>query len=701
VLAALAATTATAGAAALAQSAPPPAAEGDTLGEIVVTAEKVASTEQRTPIAMTVLTPEVLARNAVGSLQDLASIAPSVSFSQADGNQIITVRGVSSRDTTEIGDPAVAVNIDGLYFQRSIGLGDSVFDLERVEVLRGPQGTLYGRNATGGAINFVTAKPKKEFEAAAAISIGNYQAISTEGMVNIPLSDRVQVRVAGFTRRHSGYSHNAPARDGDDADSQAARIHLAVQPTENFSALFTAELVKLGGVGPAIKGVPLVTDENGDIVHDRPAGLTSDHSRFPLNEPSGYLDSRSTAFRVHLEYQTSWADFTYVGGYRRLDFKNLLDLDGVATTYLAFQQNEKPRTSNHEIRISSKPGAAFQWQAGAFYFDEKNDLLTYFQNNQTQPAANLFTFTYPDIDAKSKAVFGQGSIPVVDNVKIELGARYSKDEKKRVGNLNYGSGILYQDAASTSSKTTYHAAVNWQVTPANLLYVKYDTGYKAGGFTDAAPYDPESISAIEAGSKNRFHDDKVQVNVAAFHYDYKDQQISQFVGNQTFIRNAGKSRLYGLEIDAAALVTPDDRLDAYLGYLNAKFTDFSISAGSGNVQLSGNAPPQAPKSTINLGYQHTFRLSGGGLTARVQSHYESESFMTFFNYPDDRQPSYTRSDAMLTWTPTDAKWDVQAYVRNIEDKRVLSTASEQPLFGTYVFQFGDPRTYGVRFSARW
>jgi iron complex outermembrane receptor protein len=219
-----------------------------TLAEVVVTAEKKTSSEEKTPIAMTVLSSDVLQSNAVGNLQNLSSIAPSVSFSQANAATVITIRGVSSRDTTETGDPAVAVNIDGFYFQRAIGFGDSLFDLQRVEVLRGPQATLYGRNATGGAINLVTAKPGKEFEANASVGFGNFDSITTQGALNLPLSDRVQMRVAYFTRSHDGYRDNAPARDGDDEDAKAARLHLMVEPTDSLTLLLTAELTKLGGV---------------------------------------------------------------------------------------------------------------------------------------------------------------------------------------------------------------------------------------------------------------------------------------------------------------------------------------------------------------------------------------------------------------------------------------------------------------------
>lgn len=686
-----------------AQSAPPASpvqSAGDELAEITVTAEKVQSTEQRTPISMSVITPETLARNNVGSLADLAQIAPSVEFSQNDETEIITIRGVSSRDTTEIGDPDVSVDIDGLYFQRAIGLSDSIFDLERVEVLRGPQGTLYGRNAVGGAINFITAKPKDDFEASTSIVYGNYNTVQTEGMVNIPISDTVQVRASSFTRSHSGYANNAPAQDGDDADSKAARLHVAIEPLDNLKILLTGQFVHLGGVGTSINGTPLVYEPDGSVDHNFPSALPTGRT-FPHNLPSGYLDSLSTSFQAHIDYSLPWADFVYSGGYRHLNYHNLFNLDGVSNVYDAFQQNEHPITLNHEFRIASKPDSWLQWQAGVFYFDETNQLLTFFQNVKPNPPDNLFTFNYPNIDAKSKAGFAQGSIPIVDNLRLEIGARYSKDDKERTGYLNYGSGIADETASSSSSKTTYHAALNWQATASNLVYLKFDTGYKAGGFTDAAPYSPETLSAVELGAKNRWLENKLQVNASAYYYDYKDQQISQFVGNQTIIRNAGKSRIDGVEIDAAALVTKDDKFDAYIGYLDARFTEFDVAGTTGNISLAGNAPPQAPKMTVNLGYEHTLHFAPGSLTGRVQTHLESASYNTFFNYPDDRQAGYSRSDAFLTWTPATGKWEVQAYGRNLEDRRIILSASEQPLFGTYVYQFADPRTYGLRISTKW
>jgi len=682
----------------------PAAADAGVLSEVVVTAEKRTSSEEKTPISMTVLSTDILKSNAVGNLEDLSSIAPSVSFARAGASTIMTVRGISSRDTTETGDPAVSVNIDGFYFQRAIGFGDSLFDLARVEVLRGPQGTLYGRNATGGAINLVTAKPTKEFEGYATAGIGNYDTLYSEGALNLPLSDRVQMRVSYFTRSHDGYRDNAPARDGDDEDAKAARIHLMAEPTDELTLLLTAEMTKLGGNGPAVYGTPLVTDADGNVDHNRQP-LPYKAKGWPLNLPSGFYDATIKAFRWKLDYDLGFADATYLGGFRRLDYHNLYDLDGVENEAFYFQTNEQPRTWNHEVRLSSKQDQRLTWQVGAFYFQETNNLLSFFQDYNAGTAtnpANLFIFTYPNINATSKAGFGQGAFGLTDELKIEAGVRYTKDYKRRVGNLNYGSGVQEQDASSDSSKTTYHVGLDWQATPRNLIYGKFDTGYKAGGFTDAASYAPESINAYEIGSKNRLFGNTVQLNVSGFYYDYTNQQISQFIDGLTYIRNAGKSQLYGLELEGTALLSDYDRVDGYIGYLHAKFVDFALAAGGTNVQLAGNRPPQAPRLSVNLGYQHRFPLpNGGGLTPRVQTHLETTSFLTVYNYPDDRQPGYTRTDAMLTYNSPEDKWSVEAYGRNLENKAVIINAQENGLWSTYNYQFAAPRTYGLQVSLHW
>jgi len=676
----------------------PAAADQSGLQEVIVSAEKRDTSAQKTPIAMSVLSSDAIAANGAANLEDVTSLAPSVSFSKSDTSSIVTIRGVSSRDTTEIGDPAVAVNVDGFYYQRAIGMSDSMFDLERVEVLRGPQGTLYGRNATGGAINIITAKPTKDLGGYASISYGNYNAVTAEGALNIPLNDWIQVRTSFFNRQHDGYRDNAPARAGDDEDAKAARVHVMMEPTDNLTALLTAQIVKLGGVGPAVYGTPLQLDANGNVIHSRPP-MPSEPTAWPISEPSGYLDTTSKSFQWKFDYTAPFAKLTYFGGIRQLQFHSLLNLDGEGPPKaFYFQTNEQPRTWNHEFRISSKDNERFTWQLGAFYFDESNNLLSLFQDyNVPTPPTNLYIFSYPTLDATSKAGFGQGSFALTDTVKVEAGIRYTSDFKRRTGSLNYGTGIEDQNASASSSKTTYHGGIDWQVTPGTLLYGKVDTGYKAGGFTDVAPYAPESITAYEIGSKSRLLGNTLQLNTAAFFYNYTDQQISQFIDGRTIIDNAGKSQIFGFEFDTTYLLTDADQVDGYVGYLHAQFKQFELANGNGNQNLSGNAPPQSPRLSLNFGYQHRFELANGaGLTARIQTHFETSSNLTVYNYADDRQAAYSRTDAMLTYSPADKKWSIEAYGKNLENRLVLINSEENGLWGDYNYQFADPRTYGMR-----
>ena len=696
----------------------------DGLADIVVTAEKREASVQRTPIAITVFTPQILTRNGIGNIADLAQIAPSVGFSMVRTNAVVTIRGVSSRDTTDLGDPAVAISVDGFYYQRSIGLNDSVFDLERVEVLRGPQGTLYGRNATGGAINFITAKPKNVFEASARVGYGAYNAFNAEGMINVPIADGVAMRASFATRQRDGYRYNSPAANGDDADARAARLHLLFTPTDRFDVLITGEYVQLGGVGPTIVGAPLVFDSNGKVVHERPV-LPDDKQTFPLNVPSQFLNSKSASVRTTVNYDFGPAKLTYIGGYRRLHFQRFSDGDGIFAQNIYFLSDETLHTNSHELRLSSNGNSPFTWQIGAYYFDELNNLYStqrgypIVSTQTTAQAANFKNyFRYPYVDIRSKAAFAQVGYQLTDTVKLEGGIRYSDDKKKRrgvantrtTGNLTavcdmgpFGlttcpDAFTVSVGQSHDTKTTYHAALNWQATPRNLLYGKFDTGYKSGGFSDVVIYGPESITAYEIGAKNRFFDNTLQLNLSAYYYNYKNQQVGQLIQGRTQTVNAGASEIYGAELEATALLGPADRIDGSISYLHARFTDFLLVVDGVNRQLAGNRPPQAPDLSFNVGYEHDFDVFSGRLTPRIQTHFETKTFLQVNNYNSDKQGSYTRSDFNLTYTPDEGHWSAQAYVRNIENSKILAFAQERPPFGTYTYQFEAPRTYGVELS---
>lgn len=674
------------------------------IGEIVVTAEKRETTVQKTPIAVSVLDADAIRRNGVNSLVDLSSLTPSLNFAQNSVNTIITIRGVSSRDTTEIGDPAVSIATDGFYYQRPFGFNDTLYDLERVEVLRGPQGTLYGRNATGGAINFITAKPGKEFGGFATVGVGDYNLITAEAAVNVPLADNLQTRASVYMQKRDGYrKNNYAGKDGDDADAVSARFQVKFDPTERLSFLFSAQTTSIGGVGPTFYGVLFNGPVNNNV---RPA---IDRDGSVLGSPRQSIDGTNKSIQLTATYDFGIATLTYLGGFRNQKYRQVRDLDGVVKSDAYFLPSEDARDWQHEARLTSNGDGPFKWQAGVFYFHEKNNTNTDFSSftnpiNPGQPVAR-FAFRYPSVIARSKAVFGQASYEVVPGLSLEAGIRYSKDYKARRGYSNTtgtaytGIGNVPTDVNASSSKTTTHFAVNWQFTPRNLLYVKRDTGYKAGGFSDVqnignVPYGPENITSYEIGSKNRFLDNRLQLNVSAYRYNYKDQQISQFNNGFTAIFNAGKSRIKGVEVEAVAQPVPALRFDGSIAYLDAKFIDFLVS----NVQYAGNKPPSSPKWQLGAGLQYELALGDGTLTPRVQTHYESESYLAFTNFERERNRKFSRTDLMLTYNAPDNRWSLQGYVRNLENKIVITAASASGLFGAYTYQLAPPRTYGARLT---
>jgi iron complex outermembrane receptor protein len=696
------------------------------LADVIVTAEKRPSVAQRTAISLAVIDSETLKSQGVGSVADLTTLTPSVSFAENGASSIITIRGVSSRDTNQLGDPAVSISVDGFYLQRSLGLNATLFDLERVEALRGPQGTLLGRNATGGALNIITAKPTDSFAASATAEAGNYNTYDTQGFVNLPINDVIKVRAAFQTRDHDGYRDNAPSRNGDDEHSKAARLSVLLDPTSRWSLLLTGEFARQDEVGPVIDAVPwrYLNGSTTNVDYSRPP-IPGDGLSFPIAPGSTYT-TQSTNFRWNTSYDMDFATLTYLGGFRVFDFYRLSTLGaqyGTPRQNYSFDQREHPKSWDHELRITSRQDVPFLWQAGLFYFQEANSTQSLFQDYPGSPGligtpVSLQIFRKPDLLLKSDAAFGQVSYALTDQLRIEAGGRYSQDDKHNFNATNLATNVANYITGGpstiayvanppkathiSSNKTTYHGALNYDWTPHNLLYVKYDTGYKAGGFTDLNPYGPESLTAYEVGSKNRFFGNHLQINSSAFLYNYRDQQVQEQItlptgGIGTGTVNAGKSRIYGGDLDAIFQMTHADRIDGYVAYLHARFTDFLTALNGVNVQLAGNTLQQAPSWVGNFGYEHQWGMGSGTLTARAQTHLESDSYFTFYNYDADRQRSYHRSDLLLTYRAPNDRWLVEAYVHNLENALILSFADPTgSTYQTYRYQFQPPRTYGGR-----
>lgn len=695
----------------LAQDATQAVAEESGLDEIVVTAEKREGSAQKTAIAIDVVGSAKLAQNGVNDIQQLQTIAPGIQFGQAGTSTFVTVRGVSGRDSTEIGDPAVAINMDGIFLQRPSGMNAAFFDLDRIEVLRGPQGTLYGRNATGGVINIISKRPTLDGVGGyAALTVGNYKTINGEGAINLPLGDTVALRASFISRNRDGFRNNesgsVPTNGkirGDDEDTVGTRLQLLFKPSDRFTALFSGTYIKQGGVGPVLSGYPTTLAEapsDADVAKNNPLNTAGDFNTVRKN------------VSAQLDYDFGAVKATYLFGYAGLDIDHLFDNDGTDTRFYVFKRGEYSKDISHEFRLASNGDGPFQWQIGGFIYDQ--DLKVRSLNFVDRIAPFILRDFHFDVDVKSRAAFGHASYAVTDALKVSAGVRYSKDTKVRTGYRLAGPGLGGGDlnltaqptlvrtnegaaSRSTDKDWSYHVGVDYQVTSTSLLYAKVDKGYKSGGFTSLNAYGPEKVIAYEIGSKNRFLANTLQLNVSAFHYDYQDQQVGQITPQGALTLNAGKSRVRGVEAQVEWKATPNDALDLSINWLDAKFKDFAINVGGVNRQQAGNRLMQAPEWSLGGGFEHVFELANGGtVTPRVQGNYRSEQWFSVFNNLNDRQGGYGTLDLSLGYTAPENKWNLQLYARNVTDAAAITSASIGSFSGTNIYQYISPRTFGGR-----
>lgn len=705
----------------------------DALQEIVVTAEKRETTESKTPISMDVLSAQQIQEQGIHDLGTLSQVDPALQFASTGiGAIFLTMRGVSSRDSTEIGDPAVPVGIDGFFMDRTYSLNEATYDLQRVEVLRGPQGTLYGRNAIGGVVNFLTNQPTKSYESYVTVDYGNYDTVNTQGAVNLPLTDTVQMRIAFGTFSHNGYVSEPAANSRyNDSDSKSVRVSLAFQPFDGFTGLVYGQFLRSLGAGAGYDEIPFVWNAtHTDISRNAPAGINP----YESNGLEPFRQDLSD-YRLHWEFKYAnlpWnMSVTYLGGYDNTRLNNQEDLDNLAAlTPATFRPLEHPRTQNQELRLASDTNQRFTWQTGLFYFNEESSVDSVYSVLSGSALAPGLRFDYPKVGSDSYAAYGQGALKILDDLSLSLGARQTYDDKNRAGYeyvlppLVGGTGstplkTVWQGGSGHWSKFTWHAGLDY--TPGNntLFYGKVDTGYKAGGFNSTGtnlsiPYGPETATNYEIGWKQGLLNNRLRFTADAFYENYKGYQASLSTCPTcntavAGIQNAGAARIKGVETSLDALLGPVGKLNFSANYLSAVFTDFNATlqqyspTGSLAVipfNLAGNALIQSPRWSMSGGFEHVWDLSNTGLfTAHIQTSFRTAQYFSNYNFEDSRQAPYTVSDAFLQYTASESRYSVQAYVHNLENSQYYTNAAESGTMHGYQYTFGAPRTYGIQLTA--
>jgi len=673
------------------------------LEEIVVTAERRENSLQDTAIAISAMTGQEMENWNIQSAEDLATFVPGLWIGSSVGNLSMSLRGVSNDSFFLAGDSPVAFNVDGVFRGRSTGGNATFFDIARVEVLKGPQGTLYGRNATAGAINVISNKPEQEFGGFIEAESGDYNLFGIRGVLNVPLSDTFAMRAAFYQRDRDGYFENGPQikNSYSDMDQNSIRVKGLYTPNDKFSLLFTISEDERGGVGDGTQILPDPDAVMSDIV---------DPYKIYLNT-EGRRDDSFKTYSTEMNYELDNTTLTYVGAYLDTSVDLTMDFDRNDVLANPLSVIVGSEQWSHEVRWASNENEKMDWLVGGFYFDEEalraTDIYITFGSG-----ARLHSETVqPDFNVKSQAMFGQAAWHLKDTVDLVTGIRYTKDEKSEYGTFNRRQidanppTITTGDNKADWNSIDWLLGVNWYPVPETLVYGKISTGYKSGGFnnvlaviTDGKEFKPEEILAYQVGHKSQFNQDTVQINSELFYYDYTDLQVNQLIDNVNFVRNAATAVIWGVETDIIWLASYNLTANVGLSYLNATYFDFSqFSAVTRVVEdLDGATMARAPEFSGRIGLDYTFSMTGGWMVVpRVSFSWASDTKMTAFDDPGQLMKSWTRTDLSLDVVSPSGDWSAQFFLNNLEDDVVWSSGGVNGS-GVRTLTARPPRMYGVR-----
>ncbi len=693
--------------------------------EVVVTANKVTQSALKVGASLSTVSADDIRELGVTDAKALTDLLPNTQISQAGNSSVVVnIRGIENTNTTGMGEPAAAFHIDGIYLGRMSGAGSAFFDIERVEVLRGPQGTLYGRNANAGVVNVLTVQPSKSREGYVSLDLGNLGQRRLDGAYNLPVNDAIALRAAFSVNRRDGFSETKTATNGftknqDSIHTDAIRLQALVKFNAKNTLHLSYDESTNKTTGPnyynlTTGGIPTELVDSTVLVQGR-------------------FNNKYSGLRAELKSDLGFATLNYLFGHRTT--KNIEDY---STGPLILLTESSAKQDSHEIRLSSSDAKApLQWVAGYFQFKETGDgrLDGNFPFFFFGPGAGPFgpdqcggysscypglQFTDTALTNASKAVFGQITYSLTSKDRLIFGARSTHDKKTRVNGQQILSGGVDYDPANPGNMvmplsgdaswkaSTYKLGYERDLSPTQMFYASVSTGFKAGGFNDgdtsanpALIYQPEKITAYEMGLNGRFFDNALQVTSSIFHYDYSDMQKSGVVNSQMLTTNTGNATIDGLELSTRYRVSDAGKLTVSLGLLDAKYKKYITPNGT---DYSGKKLDKTPSSTLNIAYTHNWNLASGAyLTGHVGTKYSASYVTTDTGTPTAppvqfTQGSFTKSSASLTYYSASGAMDVQVYVKNIENKSQLM--GSVAFFNSNYGYMSEPRTFGIRSTYR-
>jgi iron complex outermembrane receptor protein len=710
-----------------------PATSATTLDAVKVTARKREETLQDVPVAVTAFTAETLDKMAIKDIGDLDAQVPNLTIYAARGStSTVTayIRGVGQADPLWGVDPGVGIYLDDVYIARPQGALLDVFDVERIEVLRGPQGTLYGKNTIGGAIKYISRGLPEETTGFASVTVGNYNQLDVKAALGGSIGGQdsgLRGRVSVASMNRDGFGENThTGQEVSDKEINALRMQLGAFSQDDFDVQFAFDYMddqsgvrgaKMLAPNPLAPAYPPTSDR-----YDIRSGMKN------IND----TEMKGASATVNWRPNDDWA-FKYVAAKRESDTETNIDFDTTPLTLVDVRAFYSDSQVSQELQANYDGGGRARGVMGLYWFngDAGGQVLNHFwnpalANSLTNP---LFGDTQGVVNTKSIALYADWTFDLTDRLKLDVGVRYTDEDKHAVALNRFYTGLDYATSWGTAANfdktinfknTSPKISLDYQVTPDIMVYGLASRGFKSGGYNIRAnttsvprsgePFDDEQVDSFEVGSKMSFLDQRLFLNLSAFHNKYEDIQLSIFTAfdsngdgtDDNFFgdfTNAGKGTVNGVEIEYQFLPTQNWLISGNLAWLDAKYDEFltytttrpPVLVDVADSQHFTNAPEFS--GAINVEYR-TDLANGGNLSARVGYSYQSEVWPTTDLSPLIKQEGYGLVNAGVIWKVNDA-WSLSLQGSNLADEEYRTTGYNIGAYGVLTGFYGPPRQYSL------
>lgn len=724
-----------------AEKAPP------AIPEITVTAQKRAEDVQDVPLSVTAVAGDLLEARAVDKVDDIGHLAPNLDIAALPRSSYIRIRGLGSGDNKGF-EQSIGLFVDGIYYGRAEYLNDAMIDIERIEVLRGPQGTLFGKNTVAGALNITTRDPSTDWEFYGSALLGEYDQQRFEGAINIPFwPDVAGLRLAGKRNKRDGYIYNRVLdRDEANLDKTYARAKLGLLGTETFELVLGVDYGKLEARGNGYQLSKLSPD--AELLYrpfDPDLETNLDDYETGLDYP-GYTYRDTIGATLTAKLDVAEHELAFITGYSAYEFEVSDDVDFGPAPLLNFLYDDEFSQYSGELRLTS-PDGPFEYVAGLYYFYSDYDALTDFTMlpdfdvlgtvqgliipDALQQIIDLAGGPTFNGDNRHKefqqetthfAAYGQANLTLWDDLELIAGLRYTTEEKDHFQQQSFENGgipfqLLTGDTAFAANASrdednwSPKFAVKYSFLDDAMAYITWAKGFKAGGFNEQAPdpagmeFNEETSDTFEAGIKSTWFARQLTLNLTYYYTNFNNLQVAVWDGTGFIVSNAEEATTQGIEFESMVVPVEGLFISLAAGWIDATYDQFNsgpCKAGEGKgCDLTGQRLNQAPEFNGTISALYELDINATNMVAYIGGdvYYQTEMFLTPDLDEADKQDSYTLVSARIGFKHPDNLWNFSVIGKNLLDETIKQESFDVPLFaGSHFAAVAPPRTLSARFA---